>query len=203
MAETTLRFSEPDQVKLWASLKDAFAELRGHDVVESPGKNVRIPRTSNNDVRLLISEWTNAVALMATESPARSIARDKLKKLVEKFAKAREEMLAQAAAGDPNATFPANIRFWDSTAKLAIELSSLRVIPSHWELVVEAVGEAAIEAPGTIESALKGGGAAVAGAAKAAAKAAGAIAGAFFEGVWPWALGAAAVYVIAKRKKGN
>lgn len=198
-----MHFDEPDTVRLQAALKNEFAEVRGFDLVTSKGKRVRIPRTTNADVRLLLGRWTGELVragITGASKPAWA-------KLVEKWEPAAAEMLAAAKAGEPSAAFGDSVRFWTTTARLAIGLSSLKAIPSKWDLGVEAIAEAAAEAPEVVlDVAKKVAGAVVdvAGTvARGAGKVVGEIGGGFFEGfgLAGVALIAGAAYVYTRRKR--
>ncbi len=212
MPTRELQFTERDPVRLWIVLKDAYAELRGFDVLESKGKSVRVPRVTNTDVRALILQWNTELAKAGVV--ATSNAKDVWKKLVAKWEPAAREMAELAASedranvGNPLAQFSQRVRFWDATQRLAIGLSGLKVIPSTWSLVVDSVAEAAIEAPATVAAATKAAAKFVARAATATAKAAGKAAGAAAAGVaeglgaLPIVLAIAAGLYFMGRRKG-
>lgn len=72
------------------------------------------------------------------------------KQAAEDFFAMREASI-EAAAADPNGPVPNPDVFWDVLKDFAIEVSSLSVVPTRWELIKESVSEAVVEAPGVIK----------------------------------------------------
>lgn len=128
-------------------------------------------------------------------------------KIVAKFEPAAAELMAQAKAGDPNAEFGDNVRFWTSTAKLAIALSAIKALPSQWDFAVEALSEAIIEAPAVVLDVTKGIASSVVDVAEAVATGAGRVVGGvgkgFFDafGLGGIALIAGAAYLYTQRRR--
>ena len=201
MPSIPLIVNQRDAIRLYAVLKDSFSDLRGFDLVSSLGKRVRIPRTTNADVRMLLGQWNRMVL------DAGGIGTTASKKMIEKWLPAQKDMVAEAAIEEPEEIFSDNLRFWNTTAKLAIALEGVGITPDAWTMAVEAISEAAAEAPELISDITKGAADAVvkvAGAiARGAGKVVGGAAGGFFEGFGfvGIALLAGAAYVYTKKRK--
>lgn len=200
-----LVLTEPDPVKLYAALKEAMVELRGFDLV--PGKKIsaRIPRTTNADVRLLLTQWTAEVAKAGIA--ASSNQKTAWEKLVGKWTPAAAEMQTDATDDEPSEVFDDNVRFWTATGKLAISLNSIKAIPSTWELALEATAEAAREAPAVVLDVTKKVGGAVVDVTSKIASGAGRVVGSAGKGflaglgVGGIALIAGAAYLYTQRKR--
>lgn len=198
-----IALEERDAIRLYAALKDAMADVRGFDLVTSIGKRVRIPRTTNADVRLLLGRWTGELIRAGVMTGQK----DAWTKIVTKWESASSEMLVQAKAGEPDAEFADNVRFWTTTAKLAIELASVKTLPSNWSFAVEALAEAVVEAPAVVLDVTEKVARTVAGAAGKVARGAGRIVGAagagFFEsfGFAGIALLVGAAYVYTRKRR--
>lgn len=200
-----LQLSEKDAVRLYAALKEAMVELRGFDLIPGKKLGVRIPRTTNADVRLLLARWS--AELIAAGVPLASNQKEAWRKIVEKWTPATGEMVDELEGDDPGALFADNVRFWTATGKLALSLESLKAIPSTWSIALEATAEAAAEAPAVVLEVTKKVGTAVVDVTSAIAKGAGRVvgsAGAGFLGalgIGGIALIAGAAYLYTQRKR--
>ena len=167
--------------RLFVALKEAMVEARGFDLIPGKKQSVRIPRTTNGDVRTLLGRWTGELIRAGVTTGQKKL----WDKIVAKWEPAASEMMAEAK-GDSSEPFDDNVRFWTSTAKLAIELGSIKALPSQWDFAVEALSEALVEAPAVILDVTKKVAGAVGDVAKAVATGAGKVVGAagkgFFEG---------------------
>lgn len=123
-------------------LLKAFAASRGTMV----GANRKaVPRTTGQDVRGLVEYWTRELE----SNPPPPL--DKSLSSRGEWARAAKSALELAATIPPGATYPENPRFWQrDLAKVAIYLDSLSVVPSEFDLALEAVQEAIREAPGLL-----------------------------------------------------
>lgn len=198
MPSIPLIVNQRDAIRLYAALKDSFSELRGFDLVTSKGKRVRIPRTTNADVRMLLAQWVQMVmgATGHIGTPA-------FNKMIAKWRPAHEELLAEAVIEEPEEIFSDNVRFWTTTARLAIVLQGIGVVPDTWTMVVESISEAIEEAPELISDITGSAAGAVVKVAGAIAKGAGKVVGGFFEGFGFVGIGllAAAAYVYTTKKR--
>jgi hypothetical protein len=128
-----------DYVRLWATLKSTYVDLRGFTV----GANTKaIPRTTVSDVLQLATSWTRELK-RASGRPGFDREKDRWRDVMAQI------LLAEGA--DLEREYPQNDRFWDATGSLAIYLDSTRNVPSRWDLVVESVEETIDELPGTLE----------------------------------------------------
>lgn len=168
---TTITVDAQDAVKWWATIKTRFAELRGFDLGDAQKP---IPRTTIADVMSVATAISEALARVRRDTHADRSIRERWRREMAAIEDARR-------AQKPTDPYPHNARFWQSsTARVAIHLESVKVLPSRWILAVDSVGESVAELPGR-----------VGGAARTVAGGAGDTIGALFSS--PLLLGTAAV----------
>ncbi len=195
--------SERTAPEQFVALKEIMVKLRGFDLIPGKKVSVRIPRTTNADVRKLLGIWTAELVRAATTTGQKKL----WDKIVVKWEPFAADMLRRMAGEPPDEPNLDNVRFWTSTAKLAIELASINALPSEWDFAVEALAEAIIEAPAVVLDVTKKAagkiGDVAAKVATGAGKVVGSAAGGFFEGfgLAGVALIAGAAYVYTSRRK--
>jgi hypothetical protein len=195
----TVSLSEPTTTKLFIALKEAMVKVRGFDLIPGKKVSVRIPRTTNADVRLLLGRWTGELIRAGVTTGQKKL----WDKIVAKWEPAAADMLAQAKGGDANEPFGDNVRFWTTTAKLSIELAAIKGLPSEWDFAVEALAEAIVEAPAVILDVTKKVAGKIGNVAEAVATGAGKVVGGFFEGFGlpGIALIAGAAYLYTRKRR--
>jgi hypothetical protein len=130
-----------DAVKQWLELKQRYATLRG----VKEGKNRKqIPKTTHSDVLQLCTAWSRELRKVEPRSDHERSEHGRWMNCTERVATIYD-------SANPSAEYPENEAFWqECTSRLAVYLESRKVVPSKWQLFLDAVVEAVAELPETI-----------------------------------------------------
>jgi hypothetical protein len=110
----------------------AFAKLRGEDQMVG-GLVVRIPRTTNSDVRQLEQFWSRGLT-----KAGRSAADVSARHVLDRWQAAAADVARIPNDANPEAVYAHNPEFWTALMTIAIQIAVTDEAPSRWTLIKQA-----------------------------------------------------------------
>ena len=152
--------------------RDAFAQLRGEDVVT--GRLItRVPRTTVADVRQLAAYWQRTlskVVMGRTGDITQSLddthwADISSVHVMERWRAAVADVDHVPLTVAPDTVYARNVDFWEALMTFAIQVAVTDEAPTRWQLATKATAKAVHELPTTLKNAASGAASAVLGMA--------------------------------------
>ena len=143
---------------MWDAQRAELAKARGFDLRDAlPGEAsqpMEVPRTTNADVLRLAAYWGEALVQIPVKGMVGGVSHPmELDSEQARWQAASADVDKHAKSGKPDDVYPKNHDLWRATRSLATTLGVLGVVPSPYELTVDATKPAVSDLSGRIANA--------------------------------------------------